>query len=76
MKLGFFAGLGLTSGGHRGAVALVAGVFSGSAAWWLALTGLVGLFRQRLGVHGMVWINRLSGLVIAGFGLAALLALG
>lgn len=70
-----FTGLGLVAG-QPGGAALVLGVFTGSAAWWLLLTGLVGIFRQRIGPSALAWVNRVSGLVVAGFGLAALLALG
>jgi len=72
-----FAGLGLAGAGPGllpGAV-LVAGVFTGSAAWWLVLSGLVGLVRGRVGPRLLGGINRLSGLIILGFGLLALLSL-
>lgn len=72
-----FAGLGLASAGSGplpGAV-LVAGVFAGSAAWWLLLSGMVGFLRDRVGPRALRWINRLSGLIIFGFGLLALLSL-
>jgi threonine/homoserine/homoserine lactone efflux protein len=71
-----FAGLGL--GGSRGsygsAGALVSGVFAGSALWWFALTGGVGAFREQFNPHGLSWVNRISGAIIAGFGLFALLS--
>ncbi len=72
-----FAGLGLTSsnGDYATAALLVSGVFLGSASWWLILSGLVGIFRARSQARGLQWINRISGLVIAGFGLFALLSL-
>jgi threonine/homoserine/homoserine lactone efflux protein len=71
-----FAGLGLASGagGYAGAGAMVAGVFLGSAAWWLILSGGVGLFRARLTPGALRWVNRISGLVILGFGVLALVA--
>lgn len=70
-----FAGLGLASyGADYGAAGIVVvGVFLGSAGWWLALSGLVGLWRKRITPQTMVWINRTSGGIIAGFGLGALL---
>jgi len=70
-----FAGLGIadTGGRYLPATALIAGVFIGSAAWWLLLTGGVGLMRARLaGGSGARWINRVAGLVLFGFGVAAL----
>ena len=47
------------------------GVFTGSAAWWLFLSNAVGWLRTRLGPALLVWINRLSGLILVGFGLLA-----
>ena len=69
-----FAGLGLTSssGNYATAALLVSGVFLGSASWWLILSGLVGVLRARFQTHGLQWVNRISGLVIVGFGLFAL----
>lgn len=72
-----FAGLGV-AGPHRGfaqAGVLVLGVFLGSATWWCILSGIVGLFRSRIDPRRMRWINRLSGLAIAGFGVLALVGL-
>jgi len=72
-----FAGLGLagTEGDYASAVALVAGVFCGSALWWLALSGAVGVLRDRFSPRAMLWVNRVSGVTILGFGLAALAGL-
>jgi threonine/homoserine/homoserine lactone efflux protein len=72
-----FAGLGLggASGNYGSAGALVLGVFLGSALWWLVLSGGVGLLRTRFNPHGLQWVNRISGAVIAGFGALALLSL-
>lgn len=69
-----FAGLGLAAvaGNYVAASALVAGVFIGSAAWWLTLCLLVGWLRTRLDAGALRWVNRLAGLIIAGFGLWAL----
>ena len=71
-----FAGLGLAnrSGNYASATILVLGVFSGSALWWLILSGGVGLFRDKFNPHGLKWVNRISGMIITGFGLYALLS--
>jgi threonine/homoserine/homoserine lactone efflux protein len=63
------------AGSYTTAGALVAGVFLGSAAWWLVLSSSAGAARSRIGPSGMRWINRLSGCIIAAFGLAALFSL-
>ena len=70
-----FAGLGLGGGaGGGGAAALVAGVFAGSCAWWLLLSGAVALLRTRLGPVWMLGINRVSGALLFGCGAYALAA--
>ncbi|HMA38281.1 MAG TPA: LysE family transporter [Chloroflexia bacterium] len=71
-----FAGLGVAgaAGHYATAAVLVGGVFLGSALWWLLLSGGVSLVRTRLHPRALVWVNRASGLVIAGFGLLILLA--
>ncbi len=70
-----FAGLGLVEATtHIGTgVVLVLGVFLGSAFWWLALSGLVALLRGRVTPRILVWVNRISGAILTGFGLGALL---
>ena len=67
-----FAGLGVVGGGGAGAVALVAGVFCGSAAWWVLLTSVVAAFRSRISVRALTWVNRISGVVLAVFGVVAI----
>jgi arginine exporter protein ArgO len=54
---------------------LVMGVFLGSAAWWLFLSTGVGLFRAWFNGPRLRWVNRLSGVIIAGFGFLAFLSL-
>ncbi|AWJ89629.1 lysine transporter LysE [Azospirillum baldaniorum] len=73
-----FGGLGVSAGdGSSTGVAalLVAGVFTGSAMWWLGLSASVGAFRRRVTPAAMLWINRASGAVLGGFGIAALVSL-
>ena len=69
-----FAGLGIaeTGGDYASAAILVLGVFIGSALWWLLLSGGVSLFRKKFTPRALVWVNRISGLVVAGFGVFAL----
>ena len=71
-----FAGLGLATHGENNlaAVLIVAGVFCGSALWWLLLSGGVSIFRSRIGPQAMHWINRFAGIIIGAFGLYALLS--
>jgi threonine/homoserine/homoserine lactone efflux protein len=51
---------------------IVAGVFTGSATWWLTLSLGIGRMRKHLTSTHMAWINRISGIVITAFGMFAL----
>ncbi|HTI70259.1 MAG TPA: LysE family translocator [Candidatus Limnocylindria bacterium] len=67
-----FATLGLGAApAPRLAVATVAGVFLGSALWWVVLSGAATYVSSYLNDRWMLWINRLSGCVLGGFGLVA-----
>jgi threonine/homoserine/homoserine lactone efflux protein len=72
-----FAGLGVASasGNYLSAGFLVSGVFIGSALWWLILSSGVGVFRAKFNPNRLRWVNRISGVIITGFGLLALLSL-
>lgn len=68
-----FAGLGLggvesSRGSGWNAAILVLGVFVGSAAWWLLLSGFSSLLRSRINRTTLVWVNRAAGLVLLAFG--------
>jgi arginine exporter protein ArgO len=67
-----FGALGLLT--RVAAAALVAGVFAGSAAWWLLLAGATSRLRGRLPPNALAWINRGSGLILGAFGALALAA--
>lgn len=75
--LAVFAGLGLShiEGDYVQASVLVLGVFLGSALWWLTLSEGVTLFRKKVSHEVMKWINRVAGVIILGFGIAALSSL-
>lgn len=70
---GIFTGLGLgLSGSYTHAALLVSGVFAGSLFWWLLLSLVVGHFRSRFRIVHLVWVNRLSGIVLIGLGVVSL----
>jgi len=63
-----FAGLGLSaSADYALAAMIVAGVFLGSAAWWVVLAAAGGALRDRLGPRLLRAINLVSGITILGF---------
>lgn len=70
-----FAGAGLSAAPSAGvAVLATAGVAFGSLTWWLLLVTLVTLVRHRVGDALTVGVSRVSGVVIAAFGIAAMLS--
>ena len=73
-----FAGLGIgstSSGNYLSAFTLVIGVFLGSSSWWFLLSGFFGLFRRRFKPDSLIWVNRISGVIIIVFGIVAILSL-
>lgn len=72
-----FAGLGLAGGvsGPAAGIPLIAAVFLGSMCWWALLSGIVGLLRGAIGVRALHAVNWSAGLLLLGFGLAAVAGL-
>ena len=54
---------------------VVAGVFVGSALWWLTLSIGVGVLRAKFDANAMKWMNRISGFILTGCGVGALISL-
>ncbi len=74
MFTAIFGGMSVQSGTvyNNNAFLLVLGVFTGSVLWWLTLSAMVSLLREKVNAGLMVWVNRLAGMVIAGFGMFVL----
>jgi threonine/homoserine/homoserine lactone efflux protein len=72
-----FAGIGVGSASKSllSATAVVLGVFSGSTIWWIILTSGISLLRKKMHSQWLLWINRISGIIITLFGIVALLSL-
>ena len=65
-----FAAFGLGDGlSFISAVVLVAGVFIGSCLWFFLLTSGTILFRKKLDLVGLKWVNKIAGIliIISGF---------
>ena len=71
--LSFIAAFGaLSLATHNGGAGwLVAGVFLGSAAWWLGLCTVIATARKALTPEAMAWIDRISAVILILFGTAA-----
>jgi len=68
-------GAGATGENSMSSFMLVVGVFIGSMLWWLILSGIISLLRHKFNPRRLKWINQLSGLIIAGFGIVSLISL-
>jgi threonine/homoserine/homoserine lactone efflux protein len=73
-----FAGLGLAGAGENyfSAGIMVMGVFLGSALWWLLLCVGIGFFRIRINPNWLMIINKVSGVILAIFGLLVFWEMG
>ncbi len=67
-----FAGLSVTGKDVIGSAFVTVGVFAGSGAWWVLLTGAVAALRARITPHWLRAINVVSGVAIGAFAVAAI----
>ncbi len=73
--IAIFAGVGLGSSTNSMGLWLVLGVFCGSLLWWLLLSSGVTIIRKSFKPAGLIWVNRISGLIIIAFGIVAIASL-
>lgn len=66
-------GLNTTSVGMWESSLMIAGVFLGGGAWWFVLSFLVSLFRKKFRPRHLLWINRISAILIILLGIGAVL---
>jgi threonine/homoserine/homoserine lactone efflux protein len=66
-----FASMGIvsTNTNHISSLLLIGGVFSGSAIWWVFLSGMASRLKTTFSESFIKKINYISGIVITGFGL-------
>lgn len=72
-----FAGIGV-GGANKSSISastVVLGVFVGSTLWWCILTSGISLLRRKFTPRWLLWINRISGLILILFGVFALISL-
>lgn len=67
----FFTGLGMVdkAGGQFPIVVMIVSVFSGALIWWLGLISIVTIFKKRIRLRNLLWINRITGSLIVVFAL-------
>lgn len=73
--IGIFAGLRFVQPQNNifGQMFLILGVFAGAASWWFALTSIINLFRTKINLRRLWWINKIAGAAIVLVGLLSFL---
>lgn len=67
-------GVGHLGRSYASSALLASGVFFGSAFWWFILAGGLAALPGRFSRQWVRWVQRVSGAIIAGFGLLVLLS--
>ena len=70
---GLFASFGVVPASRDwlGQVILIGGVTVGAATWWFILTGLVSLFKNKINLRRLWWMNKIAGVAIVVFVIVA-----
>ena len=65
-----FASFGLDKGDSvRSVILTIIGVFIGAIGWWISLTTLVNIFRDKINLRKLWWINKITGVFVFLFGI-------
>jgi len=52
---------------------VVLGIFTGALIWWFSLSGLISLFRHKISLRILWWINKTAGILMVIFVLVTIL---
>jgi threonine/homoserine/homoserine lactone efflux protein len=71
-----FAGIGMVTSKDSSLKSslIILGVFIGATLWWSILTFLIDFFRKHFRLKQLWWINKIAGVLIIVFGVAAMLS--
>ena len=71
-----FTSVGLNEGNSLESVVLIlSGVFFGALFWWMGLTFLVNIFRNKIRLRNLWWINKITGVLVAIFGVVVFVSI-
>lgn len=72
---GIYAALsfGFSSADWGVPILMTVGIFVGSAIWWLLLSIAASHMKEKMNVKARTWLNRISGMIILGFGAGSVL---
>ncbi|MCF8390319.1 MAG: LysE family transporter [Bacteroidales bacterium] len=75
--LAMFAGINIS--GYEinafGLSSLVGGVLAGSGGWWYLLSFVISIFRERIRLRNIWWMNKVAGVIVFGLGILAVLSI-
>lgn len=54
---------------------VILGIFTGALAWWFSLSGIVSMFRHKINLRVLWWINKTAGILIVLFVLVTVIVL-
>lgn len=71
-----FAGIGMVTSNDSSLKSslIILGVFLGATLWWSTLTFFIDFFRKHFRLKQLWWINKIAGVLIIIFGVAAMLS--
>lgn len=74
---GVFAGIGFLHEkfDYSSIIYIIIGVNIGTVLWWYSLSTLINLFKSKIQVRRLNWINKISGIAIFIFGLVAIISI-
>ena len=51
----------------------IAGVFAGCMGWWFVLVSVVNMFRNKIRLRHLLWVNKITGIVVFVFAMVLLM---
>lgn len=70
-----FVSLGLDKvDSGKNVIITIIGVFTGAIGWWISLTVLVNIYRSKINLRKLWWINKITGVFVAVFGLGIIVS--
>jgi len=57
---------------YRDIILSIAGVFAGCMSWWIILVSVVNMFRNKIRLRHLLWVNKITGIVVFIFALLLL----
>jgi threonine/homoserine/homoserine lactone efflux protein len=57
------------------ALALIGGVFTGAMLWWFILSVVVNIYREKIRLKNIWWMNRILGIIVFACGVIAMIKL-